>query len=139
MKALALIVLMVTVAGCGQAAKDEQAVRARDAAMNAAVAKMIVTREKSVPAHPNSTTLGNVQGFCRENPEADDRIPEGDNLREAAYRKYGDRVDAIVGAYRFFVPSTTLSQAGDPMAKQGHFECAGTAVHFAEAAPPAAN
>jgi len=135
-----MVTLMVTVAGCGQVAKDERTVKARDAAMNAGVAKMIVTRGTSVPNHPNYTTLGNVQGYCRDNPESDDRVPLGDNLREAAYRKYGDQVDAIVGAHGWFVPDATFTQPsaqpGDP--QQGHFECAGTAVHFAEADAPAA-
>src|SRR5262249_10592318 len=99
-------------------------VRARDAAMDAATQRMIVERSDRVPGHPNVVELGKVEGYCERTPEGNQQIIEGDSVKEAAYRKYGDRVDAIVGASAHFVP--TGDRSGD-----GHFECTGTAVSFA--------
>jgi hypothetical protein len=131
MKTLLIGVLAAALAGCAQVENREQAVRARDAAMQAAAQRMIVTRQPNIPAHPTYTVLGNVQGYCRNDPEADDIVPEGDNLREAAYRKYGNNVDAILGAHSWFVPNANYIQgATQPDVNTGHFECAGTAVHF---------
>ena len=129
MKKLVLIVLAIIMTACGEAAKVEQDAQARDAAMDAATAKMIVVRGHDIPDHPQYVTLGKVRGHCMQNPEANDTIPNGDNLRQAAYRRYGAQVDGIVDATAFFVNDdyTPVSQPGS---SQGHFECEGNAVHF---------
>src|SRR6266704_3660395 len=132
MKHFVLIVLIVAIAGCGAVKKEEQAVQARDAAMDIATQKMVVTRTNDVAGHSNLVKLGTVQGYCLANPEASDPVPLGDNLRQAAYRKYGDRVDGVIGAHGWFVPNENVPTAQVPYEKDGHFECAGTAVHFSD-------
>ena len=131
MKKLLLIVLAIVMTACAEVAKTENAVRARDAAMDAATAKMIVTRGTDVPGHPNYVKLGKAHGHCLQNPEANDVIPAGDNLREAAYRQYGSQADAIVNASAYFVNDDYSPAQQQPVSQQGHFECEGTAVHFA--------
>ncbi len=130
MKRLMLVALVVVMAACGEAAKVEQAAQARDANMGAATAKMIVVRGHDIPDHPNYVTLGKVHGFCGNDPQANDIIPSGDNLRQAAYRKYGAQVDGIIDATGFFV-SNDDTLASSPGGHEGHFECEGNAVHFA--------
>lgn len=130
MKKLALLVLAIMLAGCGEAVKTESAVRTRDAAMEAATAKMIVTRNTDVTGHPNTVQLGKVRGHCLQDPEANDVIPAGDNLRQAAYRKYGSQVDGIVDANVFHVNDDYTPEVTG--SAQGHFECEGIAVHFAD-------
>ncbi len=98
-RAIALA-LIICACGCSQI---ESAVRARDTAMDEAAAKMIVVRGASIPNHPRYTSLGPIQGHCLVNPESNDIVPTGDNLRQAAYRKYGAQVDGIVGARAWFV------------------------------------
>ncbi len=129
MKKLLLLLLTLVIAGCAAAAKTENAASARDAAMDAATARMVVTRGNDVPGHPQYVTLGKVQGRCTQNPEANDIIPSGDNLRQAAYRKYGTQVDAIVGASSVHISNQLIT---DPGTTEGYFECEGTAVHFPE-------
>jgi hypothetical protein len=121
-----MLILAVVVGGCGQA---ETAIRTRDAAMESATAKMIVTRGTDISGHPQFVELGKVRGHCLQDPEANDTVPNGDNLREAAYRKYGSQVDAIVGANAFHV-NDDYTPVTDPGTASGHFECEGTAVHF---------
>jgi hypothetical protein len=129
MKKLAILVLVVAIAGCGQA---ETAIRTRDAAMETATAKMIITRAKDIPGHPQYLELGKVRGYCMADPEANDIIPTGDNLREAAYRKYGSQVDGIVNAVAIHI-NDDYSAVAPPGSSPGHYECEGTAVHFANA------
>jgi hypothetical protein len=129
MKKLAILILAIAVAGCGQA---ETAIRTRDANLEAATAKMIVTRGKDIPGHPQYVELGKVRGHCLQDPEANDVIPSGDNLREAAYRKYGAQVDAIVDAVATHI-NDDYSPVAPPGSSAGHYECEGTAVHFANA------
>ena len=133
MKKLSLLVLAILIAACGEAAKVEQKVQARDDAMNAATAKMIVTRANSIAGHAQAVSLGKVRGNCMANPEANDIIPRGDNLRQAAYRKYGAQVDGIVAANAFFINDDFTPEAQSSSA--GHYECEGTAVHFTDNAP----
>lgn len=129
MKKLVPVALAIVMTACGEAAKIEQAAQTRDANMEAATAKIIVVRGKDIPDHPNYVTIGKVHGFCGNDPQANDIIPSGDNLRQAAYRKYGAQVDGIVDATGFFV-SNDDTLASSPAGPQGHFECEGTAVHF---------
>jgi hypothetical protein len=133
-KKLALLGLMLAIAGCGSVKKEEATIRSRNAEMEAAAQKMIVTRSTSVDGHPRVTDLGPVQARCGNDPTGQDTFPQ-DNLREAAYRKYGDQVNAITNAYGWFVVGNAASEVSEPGSSQGHFECSGTAVHFAEAAP----
>ena len=129
MKKLVILILAVAVAGCAQA---ETAIRTRDAAMETATAKMIVTRGKDISDHPQYVELGKVRGHCLQDPEANDVIPTGDNLREAAYRKYGSQVDAIVDAVAIHI-NDDYSPVAPPGSSAGHYECEGTAIHFADA------
>lgn len=130
MKKLVLIVLAVAMAACGEAAKVENKVEARDAAMDAATTKMVVTRGSNVAGHAQVVSLGKVHGHCMADPEANDIIATGDNLRQAAYRKYGSQVDAIIDASAYHVNDDYTPEVAGSAA--GHFECDGTAVHFAE-------
>jgi hypothetical protein len=126
---ISMLVLAVAVAGCGQA---ETAIRTRDAKLEAATAKMIVTTGRDLPGHPQYVELGKVRGHCMADPGASDVIPNGDNLREAAYRKYGAQVDAIVDAVATHI-NDDYSPVAPPGSSPGHYECEGTAVHFADA------
>jgi hypothetical protein len=130
-KKLLLLALALVVVGCGEAAKVENTAQTRDASMDAATAKMIVTRGDTVPGHSQVVTLGKVQGRCTANPEADEVIPSGDNLRQAAYRKYGTQVDAIVNASSVEIHNQLIVDPGSSSAS--YSECSGTAVHFADA------
>ena len=132
MKKLVLLVFVLAMVACGEAANVENKVEARDAAMDAATAKMIVTRGNSVAGHAQYTSLGKVHGHCMADPEADDIIATGDNLRQAAYRKYGAQVDAIVDASAYHV-NDDFSPVAASTGGVGHFECDGTAVHFSGA------
>jgi len=126
--ALALA-LAIGVCGCSQI---ESAVRARDAAMDEAAARMIVVQGPSIPNHPRYTALGPVHGHCHVNPESNDVVPTGDNLRQAAYRKYGAQADGIVGARAWFVADSESSGVSEPGTSNGHYECEGVAIHFEE-------
>jgi hypothetical protein len=128
MKKLSLLVLAFIVAACGEAAKVHSAAEARDASMDAATAKMIVTTQATVPGHSQVVTLGKVQGRCGANPEANEIIPSGDNLRQAAFRKYGDQVDAVVNASSVTIHNELIVDPGSTSASYN--ECSGTAVHF---------
>jgi hypothetical protein len=132
-KKLVLLGLMLAIAGCAAAKKEETVLRARDASMDAAAQKLIVTRSTSVDGHPRVTDLGQIQGRCGNDPTGQDTFA-GENLREAAIRQYGDKVNAITNAYGWFVVGNTASLAQEPGSSEGHFECSGTAVHFDETA-----
>jgi hypothetical protein len=133
LKKLLLLGLTLAIAGCGPVKKEEAKIQTHDAAMEAATQKIIVTRSTSVDGHPKVTDLGPVEGRCANDPTGQETFPE-DNLREAAYRKYGDQVSAITNAYGWFVVGNAASEVSEPGSSQGHFECSGTAIHFAETA-----
>jgi hypothetical protein len=65
-------------------------------------------------------------------------VIHGDGLRAAAYRKYGDQVNAIVNTSVWFVSDDDYG-AYEPYDEGGYFECAGTAVHFTAQPTPAAS
>jgi hypothetical protein len=130
MKRLSLLILAIAMMACGEAAKVENAAQARDAGMDAATAKMIVTRGDNVPGHAQVVTLGKVQGRCGVNPEANEVIPSGDNLRQAAYRKYGNQVDAIVNSSSVQINNEIIKDPDSTSAS--YTECSGTAVHFSD-------
>jgi hypothetical protein len=129
MKKLALLILAMAMMACGETAKVQNAVEARDAGMDAADAKMIVTRAANVPGH-TQVVLGKVQGRCGANPEANEVIPSGDNLRQAAYRKYGAQVDGIVNSSAVQINDEIIKDPDSTSAS--YTECSGTAVHFSD-------
>ena len=130
MRKLLILALVLALAGCGEAAKVENAAQARDATMDAATAKMVVTRGATVSGHSEVVTLGKVQGRCGTDPEANEVIPSGDNLRQSAFRKYGAQVDAIVNASAVQINNELIRDPGSTSAS--YSECSGTAVHFAD-------
>jgi hypothetical protein len=130
-RATCFLFLTVGIAACGPVLETHNAIHERDAAMEAATAKMIVTESSAVAGHPQYSSLGKVQGHCMTNASADDVIASGDNLKQAAYRKYGAQVDAIVDATTYHV-NDDYSAETPPDTKVGHYECQGTAIHFAE-------
>jgi hypothetical protein len=132
---IVLFAAALAVAGCAGVKHDAAALDARNAAMSQAVRKIIVVHGAAVPGHSSYTQLGAVQGYCERTPRGDQQIIPGDNLRQAVFRKYGARVDAIVNTQAWFVISPQASAVMEPGSSEGHFECAGTAVSFADAAP----
>jgi hypothetical protein len=80
---------------CGQVVEAHNAVHARDAAMEAATAKMIIIQGNDITGHSQYLALGKVHGHCLTGA-ADEIIASCDNLKEAAYRKYGSSVNAVV-------------------------------------------
>ncbi len=130
-----LLAAALAFAGCADVKHDATAIDARNAAMSQAVRKIVVVQGAAVPGHPSYTQLGAVQGYCERTPRGDQQIIPGDNLRQAAYRKYGPRVDAIINTQAWFVISPQASAVMEPGNSEGHFECGGTAVSFADAAP----
>ena len=55
--------------------------------------------------NPQYTALGRAEGYCFNRPnETGGQVIHGDGLRAAAYREYGDQVDAIVNTSVWFVP-----------------------------------
>ena len=130
MKTMSLLLVAIVITGCSEAAKPP-----RDAAMEAATARMSIASGDNVPGNPQYVTLGKVRAHCMENPQASyitatDIIADGDDLQQAAYRKYGSQVDAIVDANIFHV--SNYKQRYPLFYDEGHFECEGTAVHFRE-------
>jgi len=128
MKTMSLLLVAMVITACSEAAKPP-----REAAMEAATARMFIASGDSVPGDPQYVTLGKVRAHCMENPEASyitatDIIADGDDLQQAAYRKYGSQVDAIVDANIFHV--SNYKQRSPLFYDEGHFECGGTAVHF---------
>jgi len=128
-KKLIVLMMLAAVAGCGQA---ETAIRNRDAKLEAATAKMIVTTGSDIPGHAQYVQLGKVRGHCLNDPAANDVVTNGDNLREAAYRAYGAQVDGIINAVAIHI-NDDYSPVAPPGSSSGHYECEGTAVHFADA------
>ena len=103
-------------------------------ALSAAIKRIQVLSKDTVKGHPQYTKLGSVQGYCFNTPNSTGgQVVHGDGLRAAAYRKYGDQVDAVVGTTIYFV-ADDASAVSEPYTESGYFECAGTAVHFSAAA-----
>jgi hypothetical protein len=132
---MVLLAAALAFAGCADVKHEAAAIDARNAAMSQAVRKIVVVPAAAVPGHSSYTQLGVVQGYCERTPRGDQQIIPGDNLRQAAYRKYGPRVDAIVNTHAWFEISPQASAVMEPGNSEGHFECTGTAVSFAGAAP----
>ena len=127
---LAAIVITVCIAGCASVAppgvqQRAAEVRERTAAMDAASARIVVVDGTQIAGHPSYTTLGPVGGYCESTPQGDSQTLNGDTMKQAAVRKYGDRVDAIIQPTTQWVP---ISSGGI-----GYWRCSGTAVSFAAA------
>jgi len=93
--------------------------------MDAAVKRIVEVPGPTIPGHPNYTVLGPVSGYCEGSPEGNQEIIAGDSVKEAAVRKYGNRVDAIINSNAAYVATGGGT---------GYRECMGTAVSFAPAA-----
>jgi hypothetical protein len=131
-----LLFLCLCVSACGTLQHDTADFRADNTAMTAASKKIIVSPTTEVPGHPNFTALGAVQGYCLKDPHGNTQAVPGDSMRLAAYRQYGDRVGAIIGAHQWFViAGGQTSAVYEPGSQQGYWECGGTAVSFPAAAP----
>lgn len=145
MRLIVLIVAIVALAGCSaeeqRVDQDVSQLHQEQDALSAAIKKIKVVSGASVKGHPQYTTLGTAQGYCFNLPNSTGgEVVHGDGLRAAAYRKYGNQVDAIVKTSLWFISDDTYAPA-EPYTENGYFECAGTAVHFigepAQAVPPA--
>jgi hypothetical protein len=135
MSRILLLAAALAFAGCADVKRDAASIDASNAAMSQAVRKIVVVPGTAVPGHSGYTQLGAVQGYCERTPHGDQQIIPGDNLRQAAYRKYGPRVDAIINTQAWFVVGNQASAVMEPGNSEGHFECGGTAVSFADTAP----
>lgn len=131
MSRIAILAAAIALAGCAHVRNRAAAIDSRNAAMSEAVRRIIVVSGATVPGHARYAQLGTVQGYCERTPNGDQQLIHGDNLRQAAYRRYGSRVDAIVNTEAWFVIGAATSAEMEPGNSEGHFECAGTAVSFA--------
>jgi hypothetical protein len=133
MKYLMVGILVLAIAGCASVAppavqERAESIREHTAEMDAAVKRIVVVSGPTIADHPNYSVLGQVSGYCEGSPEGDQRIIAGDSVKEAAVRKYGSQVDAIVNAN-----STYVSMGGGT----GYRECMGTAVTFSSSSTAA--
>jgi len=139
MRLIFITVALVALAGCSAIQQDIAQEQQQQDALRNAIKKIKVVSGANVKGHPQYTALGSTQGYCinQENLSGGQAI-HGDGLRAAAYRKFGNQVDAIVNTKVWFVPNDS-GAAFEPYTENGYFECAGTAVHFiGEPAPAAA-
>jgi hypothetical protein len=130
MKFAGLIAIAVLLSGCITVKADVAEVRANTAAEDSAVARIKVTSREKFATHPNVTALGTVEGVCGRPSKFSGEESGGQGFRHAAYEKYGDKVDGIVGVTGWFVVSPAASAVMEPGDDEGHFQCRGTAVHF---------
>ena len=134
---LLALAIAIALGGCGEEQHLDQDVaqlHQQQDALSAAIKRIQVVSKDTVKGHTQYTKLGSVQGYCFNTPNSTSgEVVHGDGLRAAAYRKYGDRVDAIVGTTIYFVADDGAA-VSEPYTEGGYFECTGTAVHFAGAA-----
>jgi len=127
------LAIAVGLCACGEAKQldqDAHQLQQQQDALSASIKKIQVYSKASPKAHPDFTQLGQVQGYCFNIPNSTSgQVVHGDGLKAAAYRKYGDQVDAIVSTTIWFV-SDDDSAVAEPYTENGYFECAGTAVHY---------
>ena len=130
---LVVIVALVAlaVAGCSLFSKEDNSIKTRNDAEEAAVKRIVVVEGDQVPGHPKYTELGRVQGVCVRAPWYDDDTSiQRIGFKHAAYDKYGDKVDAIIRVDSFFVTDEQSYGIQEPGSAAGHLNCQGTAVHF---------
>src|SRR6266849_6072823 len=107
-----LAAAVVAFAGCSGVQQEEQSLHQdvvnlhqEQDAISAAIKKIKVVSGANVKGNPQYTALGRTQGYCFNLPNSTGgQVIHGDGLRAAAYRKYGDQVDAIVNTNAWFVP-----------------------------------
>jgi hypothetical protein len=134
---LVVAVAIVALAGCSAVDQDVTHLQQEQDAISAATKKIKVVAHDNVKGNPPYTVLGRTEGYCFNLPNSTGgQVIHGDGLKAAAYRKYGNQVDAIVKTSVWFVSDDDYG-AFEPYTEGGYFECAGTAVHFTgEPAPP---
>lgn len=131
MKVWLMIVLAVTIAGCGAVATEGAKIQQENTAEEASVKRIVLVQTADVPDHPKYTRLGSVEGVCGRAPAYDDdNSSASPGFKHAAYNKYGDKVDAIINVDSWFVIGNQASAPQGPGNSEGHFECKGIAVHF---------
>jgi hypothetical protein len=134
---LATMVLMF--AGCSSIDQDVNHLQQEQDALSAAIKKIQVVHGPEVKGHPNVRALGRAEGFCFNMPNSTGgQLVHGDGLRAAAYRRYGNQVNAIVNTTIWFVSDDSYP-VFEPYTEGGYFECAGTAVQFIDQTAPAAS
>jgi len=136
MRLIFLAVAILALAGCSAVDQDVPQLHQEQDAISAAIKKIKVVSGASVKGHPQFVTLGRAEGYCFNLPNSTGgQVVHGDGLKAAAYRKYGDQVDAIVNTSVWFVSDDSYAPY-EPYTENGYFECAGSAVHFTgESAP----
>ena len=127
MKTISLLILGIFATACAESAQP-----AHYSATEASSTRVIITSADTVSGHSQYLTLGSVRAKCMENPAAGhisaaDVIADANGLRQAAFRTYGSRVDAIVDADLSYVVDYGHRYLFD---QEGHLECQGTAIHF---------
>jgi hypothetical protein len=138
MRLTLLAVTIVALAGCSGVQQDVAHLQQQQDALSAAIKKIKVVSRPNVKGNPPYTTLGRAEGFCFNLPNSTGgQLVHGDGLKAAAYRAYGDQVDAIVNTSIWFIPDDA-SAVYEPYTEGGYFECGGTAVHFTTASTPPA-
>lgn len=136
MRLVLLLVAVVALAGCSTVDQDVAHLQQEQDAISAATRKIKVVARANVKGNPQYTVLGRAEGYCFNRPnETGGQVIHGDGLRAAAYREYGNQVDAIVNTSVWFVPDDDYG-AYEPYDEGGYFECAGTAVHFTREPAP---
>jgi hypothetical protein len=139
MRLVLLIVATIALAGCAGVEQDVSNLQHEQDAISAAIKKIKVVHGANLKSNPQYTVLGRAEGNCLNLPNSTGgQVVHGDGLRAAAYRKYGDQVNAIVNTTVWFVSDDDYA-AVDPYDEGGYFECAGTAVHFTTPTTPAAS
>jgi hypothetical protein len=123
-------IVAIAVVGCASVAppavqQRAEAIHERTAEMDSAVRRIVEVSGSTIPGHPNYTVLGPVSGYCEGSPRGNQEIIAGDSVKEAAVRKYGSRVDAIINSNAAYVATGGGT---------GYRECMGTAVSFAPTA-----
>jgi hypothetical protein len=137
MRFVLVLVATVALAGCAAVDQDAAHLQQQQDAISAAIKKIQVVHGPAVKGHPQFTALGRAEGYCFNRPNSTGgQVVHGDGLRAAAYRKYGDQVDAIVNTTVWFVEDDDYG-AFEPYTEGGYFECAGIAVHFIGESAPA--
>src|ERR1700674_4240909 len=97
MRLVLLLVAIVALAGCATVDKDVAHLQQEQDAISAATKKIQGVHGATVQGHPQHTAPGSAEGYCTHPPNvAGGQVIHGDGLRAAAYRKYGDQVDAVV-------------------------------------------
>src|SRR5260370_14581270 len=133
------IVAAIALGGCAGVEQDVSHLQQQQEAISAAIKKIKVVHGANVKSNPQYVVLGRTEGYCFNRPNSTGgQVIHGDGLRAAAYRKYGDQVNAIVNTSVWFVADDDYG-ALEPYDEGGYFECAGTAVHFTTQTTPAAS